>query len=102
MADPFCQIRRIWSRLQGKQAELTMTQRHDREMQELKHRQALELQRTKDAGAMERETADNDAALEIAAMRGDQGGPDAGTRTNAGAGVGVSSRAAAGIGGSER
>lgn len=87
---------------QGKQTELTLKQQHEQQLQTLKHQQALELQRLKDSGAMERETADNEAALEIAAMRGGQGGPDAGTRANAGAGAGLTSRAAAGIGGTER
>jgi hypothetical protein len=84
---------------QGKQVELTLKARHDREMADLKHRQALELQTQKDDAQMKREEADNEAALEIAAMKGGTASnAQAGARANAGAGAGAKSVASAGSG----
>jgi hypothetical protein len=86
-------------RQQGKLQETGMKQRHDREMAELKHRQARELQQQKDVAQMAREEADNEAALEIAAMRGGtSSNASAGARSSAGAGAGARANATAGGG----
>ena len=59
-------------------AETTMKQRHDREMADLKHRQALELQAQKDDAETERHQMDDDMARDIAQMKMDgTAGPEA-------------------------
>lgn len=74
---------------QGKLTELQVKQKHDREMADLQHRHALELQRQKDEAQMEREEADNEAAIEVASMRNT-------TRSNASAGTGAAGGTGAG------
>lgn len=84
---------------QGRMTELSMKQRHENQMAELKRRHELELQGRKDAAAMAREEADNEAAIEIASMRGDgKSNASAGARGSAGAGAGAEPNASAGSG----
>lgn len=86
---------------QGKLRELEIKARQDREMEAIKHRHALELQNLKDGNAMQREEADNEAALEIAAMKGggsNKSNASAGARSGASAGAGADAKANAGSG----
>lgn len=83
----------------GQQQQLTLKQRHEVEMAEMKHRHAMEQQSLKDANAMEREEADNEAALEIAAMKGNtKSNATAGARSGTSAGARSRADANAGSG----
>jgi hypothetical protein len=59
----------------------TLSQRHEREMAELKHRQVMELQAQKDEAALDRALQDDATALEIARTTGSKS-QSAGTRSS--------------------
>jgi hypothetical protein len=84
---------------QGKAVELDLKGRQALELETIKHRHAMELQAVKDAGQMDRETADNETALEIAAMKATTpSNAGSGAKASAGAGAGARSNASAGSG----